>query len=723
MSEGRSRILPRLWGQDGTSLCVDPLSGLRETVRDSTMQNELKTFRAAVECLLVLPLAAAGDALAQQPTSTSKPNILVVLTDDLGFSDLGCYGSEIATPNLDRLASNGLRFTQFYNTAKCHSTRVSLLSGRWCRQAGDVALTRAAILPEVLGSSGYFTLMTGKWHLEKQPTDFGFQRYFGHLSGATPYYLGNNTFRLNGQSWTVPSEGFYTTVANVDFALRFLREAREAKKPWFLYLAFNAPHAPLQPLEADYKKYLGRYDAGWDVIRATRVAKQKQLGLFGKNVEPCPRPEHIPSWDSLTPELRRWEARRMAAYAGLIDRVDQELGRLLADLQAKGELDNTLFLFLSDNGACPYDRRTIGRDGEPFDPDSAWSDSTGWAWMRNTPFRYYKQNQFEGGIATPAIVHWPAGLKTTPGKLVDCPAHVVDVLPTLTEITNTTLPTSWPGRDLSPLSGISLAPVFAARQVESRPPIHLLFSSDRGLRDGDWKLVSFQSEPWELYNLAQDRTELHNVAAEHPEIVERMAKLWFAMAENDMRAPAKDRDPVASKATTPHRHSQWTDYASVNASSVRHDVAKAANQRRKTALRSGKLTSNGQGIRARAATKLAIEDGQLVLQCEGNDSGLAFDQLPGLPAGPYTLELRVQSRADGEGEIYWTTDADTRLPRGGHQTFSVPHDGQWHSIVLSIPETKPLFALRLDPCSGRGEARIDNLTLKDARGVALKSWP
>jgi len=195
-----------------------------------------------------------------------------------------------------------VRFTQFANTAKCHSSRVSLLSGQWCRQAGDIGLSRAVIMPEMLRSAGYFTAMTGKWH-------------------------------LTGQPWKVPDKGFYTTVANVDYALEFLAEARAAQKPWFLYLAFNAPHAPLQPLEADYKKYRSRYDAGWDAVRAARVAKQREIGLFGHDVEPCPRPDHVPAWDALPPETCAWEARRMAAYAALIDRLDQELGRLFADLE------------------------------------------------------------------------------------------------------------------------------------------------------------------------------------------------------------------------------------------------------------------------------------------------------------------------------------------------------------------------------------------------------
>ena len=362
--------------------------------------------RLLIPALLIL-LAPLGLA--------ERPNVLVILTDDLGFSDIGCYGSEIDTPTLDRLAAKGLRFSQFYNTAKCHSSRVSLLSGRWCRQAGDESLARAVTIPEILRPAGYFTAMSGKWHLSKEPTDFGFDRFFGHLSGATNYYKGDKTFRLNGEPWEVPSEGFYTTTANVDFALRFLTEAREEKKPWFLYLAFNAPHAPIQPLKQDYEKYRNRYAGGWDEIRKERLAKQQKLGLLPAGTEPSPRPDHVPAWDKLTDEARDWEGRRMAGYAALIDRIDQELARLVSDLEKAGDLENTLILFLSDNGACPYDRQNIGMDLPPYDPKTRWTDSTGWAWARNSPFRFYKQNQFEGGIATPAILHWPAGLKTPAG--------------------------------------------------------------------------------------------------------------------------------------------------------------------------------------------------------------------------------------------------------------------------------------------------------------------
>lgn len=663
----------------------------------------------------ILPFLIPACALAAAAATAPKPNIVVILTDDLGYSDVGCYGGEINTPTLDRLAAGGVRFTQFYNTAKCHSSRISLLTGRYARQAGDVAMDRAVTIPEVLAPNGYFTAMAGKWHLSKQPTDFGFQRYFGHLSGATNYYTGDNTFRLNGQPWKVPADGFYSTVANVDHALRFLGEARAAQQPWFLYLAFNAPHAPLQPLEADYKRYLGKYDGGWDEMRAARVAKQKQLGVLGADVAASPRPEHIPAWEKLSPEMRRWESRRMAAYAALIDRVDQELGRLIADLERAGELDRTMIVFLSDNGACPYDRRTDARDAEPYRATTRWSDSTGWAWARNSPFRFYKQNQFEGGIATPAIVHWPAGIKAKRGSLTHTPAHLVDLLPTVAEIAGATIPTTFPGRQPAPLAGVSLVPVLTGAELPPRPPIHLLFAGDRGLRDGDWKLVSFQSGPWELYNIAQDRTELNNLAAAQPDILKRMVTQWHEMAANVLHAPERERAPITSTSTE-KIHREWSVYTSLDASNARHAEAK-----KKSAAR--RATADAPRIRARAGTKLTTVGAELVLECTGDDPGLAIDLGATTGAGPYTLAFRVQSRASGEGEVFWTTDAGTPLPRGRRAAFTVKHDGEWQEISLPISETKPLFALRLDPCAGDGQVRIAGLVLRDRDGKTVRSWP
>jgi arylsulfatase A-like enzyme len=590
---------------------------------------------------LILFLLALCPALF----AASQPNFLLVMADDMGFSDLGCYGSEIETPHLDKLAAGGLRFSQFYNTAKCHSSRVSLLSGRWSRQAGDESLQRAVILPEVLAPAGYFTAMTGKWHLRKQPTDFGFQRYFGHLSGATNYFTGDQTFRLNGQPFTVPETGFYTTIANVDHALKFIAEARAAKKPWFQYIAFNAPHAPLQPLEQDFKKYRGRYDIGWDAIRAARVAKQKQIGLLPADSAESPRPDHIPEWSKLSAGQRSDESRLMSAYAGLIDRIDQEMGRLIADLEKAGELDNTVILFVSDNGACPFHRGGATPNTEPYLASTRWGDSTGWAWARNSPFRFYKQNQFEGGISTPAILHWPAGLKQRPGSVVSSPAHLVDVLPTFAELAGAKVPITYPDRQPSPLPGVSLAPIIAGGQIDARPPIHLLFSTDRGLRDAEWKLVSFQSGPWELYHMPTDRAELHDVAAQHPDIVQRMAKQWHDMTANVLTAKGKEAQPVAT-AATPKLNPGWSHYDDT----VPTQTKGKAKNKKKPAQAAAALP------RARKDTQLTVSGPQLILHSTGTDPGLAFERLAIETPGPYTLEFRLQSKSSGPGELYWTTD-------------------------------------------------------------------
>lgn len=509
----------------------------------------MKSFFITLLLVLALPAFAS-----------EKPNILLILTDDLGYSDIGSYGGEIETPVLDRLAERGLRFNNFYSTAKCHSSRVSLLSGRWSRQAGEESLKRAVTLPEVLQPAGYITTMTGKWHLDKEPTDFGFQRYWGHLSGATHFFKGDDSFRLNGEKWDVPEEDFYTTVANADYALKFIKEAREKEKPWLCYMAFNAPHAPLHALEEDYRKYEGRYAQGWDAIYEARLARQKESGLFGGDFTPAKRPDHIPAWEDLSEETKRWEEKRMTTYAAMIDRVDQEIGRVVADLEANGELDNTIILFFSDNGACPYDRHQIRPDLMPWDPRTRWTDSTGWAWARNAPFRMYKQNQYEGGAATPAIFHWPKGVKIEPGAIVDTPAHLVDVLPTLAEITGADIPMNWPDREPTPLAGVSLLPVLEGKYF-TRGPIFLLFDQDRGLRDGDWKLVSFQSKAWELYNLAEDRYETNNIADQHPDILNRLVNTWHRMAEEEVLATEEERRAVSEKGP-PHTHRQWTDFSS-----------------------------------------------------------------------------------------------------------------------------------------------------------------
>lgn len=658
---------------------------------------------STIAVLLVGGLIQVSSTPAADP-----PNVVVIMVDDLGYSDIGCYGGEIETPNLDALAADGLRFSQFYNTAKCHSSRVSLLTGQYCIAAGDTKMDHAVTTAEVLGSAGYFTAMTGKWHLTKEPTNFGFDRYFGHLSGACNFFKGDKTFRLNGEPWNVPKQDFYTTVADVDFALKFLKEARSTDKPWYLYVAFNAPHAPLHALPQDYAKYKGKYDQGWDVAREARVKKQKAVAILPDTLEPSPRPEHIPAWKDLEPWRQKYEANRMTTLAAMIDRVDQEIGRLVDDLKANNEFENTMILFVSDNGACPYDRRAPLLDVEPTNGDIALADSTGWSWARNTPFRYYKQNQFEGGVSTPAIVHWPAGLKTEPGTITDEPAHLIDVMPTLVDITQSKLPNQWPERTLRPVSGVTLTPTFEGQTIEREQPIHLLFAADRGLRDGDWKIVSFKSEAWELYNVAEDRTELNDLAAQEPERLAAMVEKWTQMSRDVLHAPERSYAPTG-KAQPVHSNREWTKFDK--------EAPTGKSKKRKRA-------GAKQSIRARKNTKLNITDGTLYLVFSGDDPGIAMDlRKNSLTPGPYRLAFDLKGGSQGGGELFFTTDLKTILPKGNRIPFEVVADGNWQKVDVELKTDKAIQQLRIDVSEDKGEASIRQLRLTDKAGQVLIQWP
>ncbi|BCX47580.1 hypothetical protein HAHE_14880 [Haloferula helveola] len=501
-----------------------------------------------------LGIAAAAD----------RPNIVLIMADDLGFADLGCYGAEIETPRLDRIAGEGLRFTRFYNTAKCHSSRVCLLTGLWCDQAGSESLSRGATIAEALKPSGYHTMMVGKWHLSKAPTDFGFERYWGHLSGATNFFTGDKTFRLDEKPWKVPSElngkPFYVTDANIDFALDFLSDHRKSERkddPFLLYVAFNAPHYPLQAPEEDVKKYADRYDLGWDELRAARHKRQLESGLLSSEWKLSPRPGHVPAWDSLSEAEKKWESERMAVFAAMVDIVDRNVGRLVDDLKANGEWDNTLFLFCSDNGACPFER-TRGKELRPWDPKSYWTYDTGWAHVGNTPLRLYKQNQHEGGISSPLIAHWPKGMpdsgdgwrKLNDGsQATDQPGHLVDFMATCLDLAGAEYPKEVGGRVMDPLQGKSLVPVLKGEVREPHETLYFHFAAgDRALMKGDWKVVSAKRGKWELYHLGKDRTELNDLSASEPKRRQQMINEWFRIAKDVDRLPERQLKPATGEA-------------------------------------------------------------------------------------------------------------------------------------------------------------------------------
>ncbi|MEP0842875.1 MAG: arylsulfatase [Phycisphaerae bacterium] len=486
---------------------------------------------------------------AAQTTPPRRPNIILIMADDMGFSDLGCYGSEIATPNLDRLAGGGLRFTQFYNTARCCPTRAALLTGLYAHQAGVGHMVssrpqpgyrgflneKCVTLAEALKQGGYRTYMAGKWHVGEQrphwPVDRGFERYFGLVSGGSNYFRRDpeRIMARDDQPYEPPAEGFYMTDAFTDAAIGFIQE-HDGRQPFFLYLAYTAPHWPLHALPADIERYKGKYLKGWDVLRAERHARQIEMGLVDKRWLLTPRPvgRNTPAWADV-PEAQRaaWDL-KMAVYAAQIDRMDQNIGRLLQTLAASGHDQNTLILFLSDNGGCAesIDR---GKPGEPpGGKDSFLSYGVAWANASNTPFRLYKHWVHEGGIATPLIAHWPGVIK--PGGITDQVGHVIDLMATCLDAARVEYPKTYAGREIAPLEGKSLVPVFEGRRREGHAYLFWEHEGNRAVRQGQWKLVAQHGKPWELYDLQADRTELNDLADQHPQRVKEMAAQYEAWA-------------------------------------------------------------------------------------------------------------------------------------------------------------------------------------------------
>lgn len=523
--------------------------------------------------LSLLLLAAVASAAA-----APRPNIVVILADDLGFSDLGCYGSEIPTPHLDRLARGGIRFTQFYNTSRCCPTRASLLTGLYQHQAGVGMMVsegrvrfdfgvdgyrghinrNCVTIAEVVRAAGYHTYMTGKWHLgseapEQRPAQRGFERYYGSLAGAFSYFRpsGERGLMLDDTPQPAPDPAaYYTTDAFTDKALEFIDAAKDGA-PFFLYLAFNAPHWPLHAKESDIRKFAGRYLAGWDEIRAQRFRRQVEMGLFPASLALSPRDDKVRPWADVPAAQRKEADYRMAVYAAQVHSLDENVGKLLAYLERTRRLDDTLIVFLSDNGACaePYSELGGGAFADINNPDKAGAISygRGWANVSSAPFRLYKNNPTEGGIAAPCIAHWPKGIAPQlAGTFVRDPAHVIDLMPTFAELAGAKYPEIFASELIHPMEGRSLAPFFSAG---ARPAAEYLFfehSNNCAVRWGDWKATARYGEfQWELFNLAADRTELHNVASQHPEIVARLNKAWHDWALRVKAVPKGVKTPTA----------------------------------------------------------------------------------------------------------------------------------------------------------------------------------
>lgn len=514
------------------------------------------------------------------------PNILLIVADDLGYSDLGCFGGEIPTPHLDGLALNGLALTQFYTNGRCVPSRASLLTGLYAHRAGlghmirdlglpgyrDRVAEEAVTLGEVLGAAGYRTFLSGKWHLgTPDPTARGFEEFYGTLASAHTFWDPGHYLRLPAGRLTRQYEPgkFYGTDALADHALEFLETAAATPEvPWFLYVAFNAPHFPLQAPVEDIEKFSDTYARGWDSLRSERLERMKQLGLIRSDTTLPPLSDYAtyanesfhptPAWGTFDRARQADLARRMAIYAAMVHRLDFNVGRLVDRLRKKGELENTLIIFTSDNGACaewgPYgfDIRSgpvgILHEGAALasmgGPGTYHSVGSGWASLSNTPWRLFKHYVHEGGISVPFLIHWPAGLSRK-GDRDATPTHLIDLMPTFIEISGATYPRHRRESAVPMLPGISLVPLFEGKTLPSRR-LYFEHEGNRAVRADEWKLVAEYGGEWELYNMRNDRGELNNRAEQNPSLVRELAGEWERWASAHQVRPSPPNYPYPS---------------------------------------------------------------------------------------------------------------------------------------------------------------------------------
>ena len=531
-------------------------------------------------CLAILFATVTLSASETVPIP-EKPNIVLIMADDMGFSDLGCYGGEIHTPHLDRLAAGGLRFTRFYNSARCCPTRAALLTGLYSHQCGVGHMSqdwnhpayrgrlneRCVTIAEALRSAGYRTIIAGKWHvgeaLGEWPLDRGFDRFYGTPQGGGHYFRMLPKRQLVLDADVIESgEGWFSTDAFADRAIEFIRESVGMKKPFFCYLAFFAPHYPLQARSEDIEPYLGGYRKGWAEARRARVRRQIEMGIVPPSTQLSPPQPSLPEWDT----VRKQEEmdRRMAVYAAQVSNMDRRIGRLVEALEEVGQLENTLILFLSDNGAdaaggpLGFTRKDRGNvHAVTGTPDSYASYGMAWANLSNTPFRNYKGEIHEGGIVSPLIVHWPARIERG-GTLCRQVGHVIDLMPTCLDAAGATYPQEREGKPTVPLEGISLLSAFEGQAPRPRT-LCWEHMGNRGVRQGSWKLVALSGSPWELYDLDADPTETEDLAAVAPDCAGQLAQLYDQWAKRcgvlpweetplkDRRTPSNTRPSAAAK--------------------------------------------------------------------------------------------------------------------------------------------------------------------------------
>lgn len=521
----------------------------------------VKILPAALALAAVLVVQAIRVPVANAEPS-KRPNIVFILADDMGYSDLGCYGGEIATPNLDQLAAGGLQFTQFYNTARCWPTRAALMTGYYAQQVRRDSLPGlggggggrrqkwARLLPDFLKPHGYRNYHSGKWHIDGKVLAGGFDRSLNMRNQGNFFTAKGNSIDDVRVKPEEDESDYYATIATVDHAVDCLEEHSEkyADRPFFHYVAFIAPHFPLHALPEDIARYRDKYVGGWDEMRKKRFARQKKMGLLDttlSKLEPdVGPPYHFPDdlktlgpgevnrplpWKDLTEKQQRFQATKMAIHAAMVDRMDREIGRLIEQLKTMGVYENTLIFFASDNGASAEIMVRHGGHDPSAPPGSAESYlclGPGFSSAANTPFRRHKTWVHEGGISTPLIVHWPAGIADR-GELRQTPGHMIDIVPTILDVLGVEKPPTWDGEPIPPAPGKSLVPAFSQDATIERDFLWWLHEGNRAIRMGDWKLVAAKGDPWELYNLKTDRAESKNLAQKRPEKVQMLEKRWI----------------------------------------------------------------------------------------------------------------------------------------------------------------------------------------------------
>ncbi len=525
--------------------------------------------------LIVWSGSCACASAAEQPP---RPNIVLILADDMGFSDVGCYGSEIRTPNIDKLAERGVRFRQFYNNCRCCPSRASLMMGRYPHQVGVGAMIdgyakwirdaanrpsysdhlsrESPTIAELLQGAGYRTLMCGKWHLGDRPQEWpakrGFDRSFALIPGAMNYFGGESSgprapMSLDNERFVPPHDGFYATDAFTDRAVEFLTEASQHDQPFFLYLAYNAAHWPLQASPVDIEKYRGAFDGGWQAVRKARHERMIKQGVIDQSVPMAPMDRgKVKLWNELTDDARREWAHRMEIYAAMVSRLDEGVGRVLAELDRSGAADHTLVIFLSDNGGAADDPHRGRAGAELGSRDSFWGYARPWASVSNTPWRRHKVTPYEGGISTPAIACWPESIPAAKhGTFVNGPAHVMDLAPTFLKLAGA----AYPASDDIRLEGRDILSMIRGQDAPADRTICWEHEGNRAIRRGNFKLVRLaDANNWELYDIAADRTESEDLAPTHAELVAELAAEYDRWAERANVVPwsqivAKKKQP------------------------------------------------------------------------------------------------------------------------------------------------------------------------------------